>query len=75
MPRDHRGLGHLEEPMPGSGNWHFTRPQPYRPSAYRGNTKDAAARTGREMPKGMRMVPRVREGGAFTSKTSCIRFC
>ena len=63
MPRDHQGSRHMEETLPGSDNWHFVRPQPYRPSAYRGSAKDAAARTGREMPKGMGMVPRVREGG------------
>ena len=63
MPRDHRGLRHMEEPVPGGGNWHFAHPRPYRPSAYRGSAKDTAARTGREMPKVTGMVPRVREGG------------
>ena len=53
----------MEEPVPGGGNWHFARPRPYRPSAYKGSAKDAAAWTGREMLKGMEMVPRVREGG------------
>ena len=47
MPRDHRGSEHMERPVPGGGNGHFASPQPYRPSAYRGRAKDAAARTGR----------------------------
>ena len=30
----------MEEPVPGSGNWHFAHPRPCRPGAHRGRAKD-----------------------------------